>query len=174
MNPKELKLIRLLLGIIVIILVLFILFIFLAIPSVNYYKKQNAAFVGVKTEYDRIKQQHTSALEVLLDLKSKNRRAIEAFENEFDEKKFVSYLQTMFENVSLEKSEANSDEKFLRYDIKVTTSMQTPMKFYAFLSDLNTFSNILEVEFPIEFEMVDGALQGSFHMRKYHYKIKTK
>lgn len=174
MNPKELKLIRLLVGIIVIILLLFAFFIFMAIPSVNYYKKQNSSYNEVKAEYENIKQKHQTALDRLLELKSKNRRAIEAFANEFDDKKFLNYLTTMFEEVEFNKVEPKESEKFLRYEIEVSTSMQTPMKFYKFLSDINQYSNILEAEFPIRFEMVEGRLVGSFSLKKYYYKIKTK
>jgi len=174
MNPKEVKLIRLLVGVIVMIVMLFMLFIFMAIPSVNYYKKENSRYLEVKAKYDATKNSHQDSLNRLLDLKSDNRRVIESFANSFDEEVFVRYLHSKFDDVEIVKSEEITEEKFLRYKITVSTSMQTPMRFYEFLNDINHYSNILEVEFPISFEMIEGTLFGSFDLKKYHYKIKTK
>lgn len=174
MNPKELKLIRLLVGVIAIIILLFLLFILLAIPSVNYYKKQNTTHLEVKEKFETVRQNHEETVQTLKELKTKNKNKVDAFANSFDENSFMRYMQDIFDKVEFSKEEPLQEDKFVRYKIKVTTSMQTPMKFYRFLSDVNRYSNILEAEFPIEFEMVDGNLTGSFELKKYHYEIKTK
>ncbi len=173
MTPKELKLIRLLLGVIIIIVLLFSLFFALAIPSVKMYKKQNSEYRKVKAKYDRISRQHGDALTQLKELKSDNRKIIDAFENGFDEQAFLKYLNSKFQTVKFEKSDPRVEEKFLRYSITVTTSMDTPMKFYEFLTKLNRYSNIIETEFPIEFQAKNGVLEGSFSLKYYYYKVKT-
>ncbi|MGM0533373.1 MAG: hypothetical protein ACQERK_02640 [Campylobacterota bacterium] len=172
MNPKELKLIRLLIGFILVLLVLFALFILMAIPSVNLYKQKNTQFKQIQATHSDMAQDHESRLQTLVELKKENKRVINAFDNKFDEESFMRYLDTQFERVSIQKEEPGEDERFLRYRLKVTTSMQTPVKFYEFLQKLNSYKNIIQVEFPIEFAMEEGELTGMFDLKKYYYKIR--
>ena len=174
MNPKELKLIRLLIGVIVMILFLFILFISFAIPSVNYFKSANAKHSEVKSRYELVKQDHDESLQLLRQLKSNNSKVIDAFANDFDEELFLRYMNTIFDEVKFQKSKAQEGDSYLHYELQVSTSMQTPMRFYQFLNEVSNYSNILEAQFPIEFEMVDGKLIGSFGLHQYHYEIESK
>jgi len=169
MNLKEIRLIRLLTGILVYLTVLFILIFALAIPAVKAYKSAREDYLAQKHRYESAKARYDTVFERYKNLKVKHRKILEAFENRWDEARFVTAAKNYFDTFTMRLLENNTTEgRYRIYEISAKTSMDTPRKFYNFLDALPNMPYVVAADFPIAFQAVDNrTIEGVFRVRVY-------
>ena len=111
---------------------------------------------------------HDDTLKQLKRLEEKNRLAVSAFDNSFDQEKFIAQNKKFFEDLMLSKiSKAEDKNPFDLYEVNATSKIYSPVVFYNFLESLNKGDWIIGVNFPIHFKREDEMITTSFTMRVY-------
>ncbi|WP_457595960.1 hypothetical protein [Hydrogenimonas sp.] len=169
MNFKEVRLIRILAWILFYLVVLFVLIFALVVPVVKSYKEANRRYVETKTAYLAAKNEHDTIFDRLKALKAKNRKVLHAFENPWNEKRFLETARRYFTAVSLRPVEVNATERHYKiYEINARAKMESPQNFYKFLEALPSIPHVIQADFPIAFRS-DGKseIEGVFRIRVY-------
>lgn len=172
MSLKEIRLIRLLGWILFYLLVLFLLIFLLVIPAVKSYKGVNRKFAEEKASYLAARNEHDTIFDRLKTLQSEKRKIIEAFENPWNEKAFLSKAKRYFKKVDLTPVESNATDKYFRtYEFSVMTKMKSPENFYNFIDAFPSIPFVIQADFPIAFRAHGGEeIEGIFHIRVYEEK----
>ena len=172
MSLREIRLIRSLLGVLFYLVLLFVLIFALVVPAVKAYKSVNARYAETKARYLAAKDEHDTILERYKKLQSKNRRIIEAFENRWDEKRFLAKARNYFLGVDLKALDVNtSDPHFKVYELNARAKMDSPQSFYRFLDALPSVPYVIQADFPIAFRAHGGdEIEGVFRIRVYEEK----
>ncbi len=172
MSLKEIRLIRILMWILFYLLILFALIFAVVIPAVKAYKNVNGRFAESKARYLAAKQEHDTIFGRLQELRDKNRKAIHAFENPWDEKRFVRTARRYFQSVAMTPIDVNdSDRHFRVYEISARAKMESPQNFYRFLEALPGVPYVVQADFPIAFRSYGkDQIEGVFRIRVYEEK----
>jgi hypothetical protein len=106
----------------------------------------------------------------LKDLQNKYKHIIEAYDNEFDAKRFIKFSKNNFESLSLTKQIPidNNSSEFSVYEVNATSKIDSPQNFYTFIDQINKSDWIIKVNFPIHFEREGDLIRSSFSMRVYN------
>ncbi|WP_201352465.1 hypothetical protein [Hydrogenimonas urashimensis] len=173
MSLKEIRLIRLLGWVLFYLLVLFLLIFVLVIPVVKSYKSVNKEYAEQKAYYLAAKDEHDTIFDRLKSLQAKNRKIIEAFENRWDEKKFIAQARRYFLKVDVKPIDVNTSEKYFKiYEINAMTKMKSPQNFYKFLDALPSLPFVIQADFPIAFRAHGGdEIEGIFRIRVYEERV---
>lgn len=99
-----------------------------------------------------------------------NEKMISMYEHKFDEKSFESFCSKFFNTVSLNYIQDKTDEKYLKYILKVSTNIDSPVYFYDFVKALENYSNIIKVEFPISFKANSSEIEAIFNIKVFSSK----
>jgi len=144
----------------------------MVVPLVKSYKGSNLEHAKIKTEYNHAKNEHDTILDRLKTLKAKNRKVIEAFENRWDEKRFLAAAKRYFLKVDLKPVDVNgSDPHFKVYELNAMAKMDSPQNFYRFLDALPSIPFVIQADFPIAFRARGGEeIEGVFRIRVYEEK----
>jgi hypothetical protein len=149
------------------IVIMFMIFTFI-IPNIKSYKITKKEYNTQKLINMKMQRLKENKLKKLKRLKKENRRILSAFNTKFDEKSFLKFANQFFINSSLSKSMKPSlNDSFVTYEFNVSTNIKTPANFYNFLEKINTYSNIVEAEFPITFSAKDDIIYSSFKIKVY-------
>jgi len=170
-NFKEIRLIRLLVLILVYIIILFILVFGIVIPSIKEYKSERKMYLTIQNRYEIIKNEHENIYDKLKTLQHKNRKIVETFEKEWDEKEFLKRANSYFNKVKLKLVDNNiTDPKFKIYEMDATTKMSSPENFYRFMEALPLMPFVIEADFPISFDSDGDLISGVFRIKVFHEK----
>ena len=170
MNFKEIRLIRLLMGILLYLIVLFVLIFVVAIPVVKSYKAVRGDYVAQKRLFQEIQTEHDTVYDRFKSVRAKHRKVIESFENRWDEARFIKAAEGYFDRFEMKLLDANAsgDGRFRVYEVSARTGMKTPQNFYRFLDALPNMPYVIAADFPIAFRSTDGeTIEGVFHLRVY-------
>ncbi|WP_456323722.1 hypothetical protein [Hydrogenimonas sp.] len=172
MNFKEIRLIRMLIWVLLYLLLVFSFIFILVIPVVKAYKGVNSDYVDVKARHMAVKNEHDTVFERLKSLQAKYRKVIAAFENRWDEKRFMEQARKYFLQVRLMPVESNvSDPNYKIYEINALTKMESPQNFYRFLESFPSIPFVLQADFPIAFKAHGSdEIEGIFRIRVYEEK----
>jgi hypothetical protein len=169
MSLKEIRLIRLLIWILFYLVVLFVLIFAVVIPVVRKYKEVNREYAEQKARYLAAKNDHDTIFDRLKTLQSKERKAIVAFANRWDEKRFVETAKKYFNAVEMVPVDVNeSDAHYKIYEINAKAKMESPQNFYKFLEALPGIPYVIQADFPIAFRSNGrDEIEGIFRIRVY-------
>ncbi|WP_456450140.1 hypothetical protein [Hydrogenimonas sp.] len=172
MSFKEIRLIRLLIWILFYLLLLFLLIFIVVIPAVKAYKSVNKEYAEQKARYLAAKTEHDTIFDRLKGLQAKNRKAVQAFGNRWDEKRFVATAKKYFLSVEMVPVDVNESDKHFRvYEINAKAKMESPQNFYKFLDALPTIPHVIQADFPIAFRSHGrDQIEGIFRIRVYEEK----
>ncbi|BDY12704.1 hypothetical protein [Hydrogenimonas cancrithermarum] len=172
MSLKEIRLIRMLMWILLYLVTLFLLIFLLVIPAVKSYKRVNKSYIETKAYYMNAQNGYETINDRLKVLKSKHRKVIEAFENSWNEGKFIAKAKEYFLHIELKPVDINiSDTLFKIYEINAMTKMESPQNFYRFLDALPEIPFVIQADFPIAFKAHGGdQIEGVFRIRVYEEK----
>ena len=160
----------LVLSVVLFIGILILAFVIL-IPKGKHYRISKTAVYKQNLELKQLKTFQKEVEEKLQKTTSKNRHALEAFSNKFDEKGFVKQFKTYFTSLNLtKKKETDPKEGFKVYDVNTVSSIDSPKKFYDFLEAINKSDWIIKINFPIIFKKGTKVIESSFTMRVYYTK----
>jgi hypothetical protein len=165
---EEFDIIKLLLFFLLFVAVVMGFILGLIVPDVREYKRTKSALASERATTQKIYEVLSARESELLDLRSKNRKILEAFGKSFDEERFINYASQFFDAVVLEKqSQAEFEEDFTLYELTVTSQLDTPTQFYTFLESLNRYEAIVRTDFPIQMWVEDGKIHAIFNIKVY-------
>jgi len=168
---KEIRLIRLLVLILLYMIILFILIFGIVIPVIKQYKSKSKTYNTVQNQYEIIKNEHESIYDKLKFLQHKNRKIIETFEKDWDEKLFLEKAKTFFVKSKLKLVENNiSDSYYKIYEFDATTQMASPENFYRFMESLPLMPFVIQADFPISFYSQGNLISGVFQIKVFSEK----
>ena len=88
--------------------------------------------------------------------------------DKFDADKFAQFASKYFTNVNLsEPKEAAKNGEISVYELTVTGSMKTPAKFYEFMDALQSYENIVKIDFPIKMRKDAEKIDATFGVKIY-------
>ncbi len=162
-----------LIWILLYLVLIFILIFALVVPTIKAYKRVNGDYTDAKARYMAAKNEHDTIFERLKSLQAKYRKVVAAFENRWDEKRFVAKAKEYFLQVELMPVEGNtSDPHFKIYEINALTKMESPQNFYRFLDALPSIPFVVQADFPIAFKAHGtDEIEGVFRIRVYEEKL---
>ena len=175
MNFKEIRLIRLLVLILLYIILLFILVFGMVIPVVKQYKSESRTYHTLQNRYEMIKKEHEDTFKKLKSLQHKNRKIIETFEKEWNEKVFLEKAKIFFIKSELKLVDDNlSEPHFTIYKFSATTQMKSPENFYRFMESLPLMPFAIQTDFPITFSSNGDLINGVFQIKVFHENKRSK
>lgn len=155
---------------ITIFLIVNILMIFgFLVPNIKDYKQIQAEHSSQKSALAKINKNFQNTLDELKDIEKSNEFTLKSINNKFDEKLFIVFASQFFENVQLSKIHSENSD-FYRYKLNVSTSMDTPSRFYEFLDALKRFENVVKIDFPITMKAENSIINTTFNVRIYGTK----
>lgn len=165
---EEIDIAKLLAYILVFVMVCLVMIFAFIVPNIKEYREINLQNRSQTASVTKINQIYNSKNANLNEMKEKQRLVFKAFETKFDKENFSLFAGKFFSDVKLkEVPPKDSDEKFLRYELNVTTSLQTPSKFYNFIDALSKYDNIIKVDFPINMRGQDDKIHTTFNIKVY-------
>lgn len=163
-----------LLSLAALLLFLVLLFSFLwLIPQGKEYRQMRIEKKQHAMVLSQYRHWHDQTFDALKDLQSKHKNIIGAFESRFDAERFMKMNRGYFESLSMSEAvDMNLSSEFALYELNVTSRIDSPQSFYAFLEALNKSSWIIGVDFPIHFEREGDMVRSNFTMRVYSVDVK--
>ncbi len=156
--------------IITLFLLLFVLiFAFVVlIPAGKEYRQARSITNKHAIELTQYQQLNDQTLQELKSLQEQHRTIITAFDNSFDENRFISQNKKFFQNLQVSKLvQLDQKQPFDLYEVNATSKIDSPVVFYNFLDSLNKGDWIIGVNFPIHFQRDGELINSSFTMRVY-------
>jgi competence protein ComGC len=167
-SMEKIDVIKLLIYLLVLIVVTLFMILFVIIPNVREYKESQLIDKKASVHQDRVQNILSDRNIELSNLSSENRRAIIAFMHEFSADSFMDYAAKFFTQVSLVQLDKKAHkEEFVEYELKVTTSLKSPVNFYQFLEGLNRYENIVQADFPIYMESNESKISTVFTIKVF-------
>ena len=140
----------------------------LLVPSIKEYKQvkyESRMQIAASAQTQRLYDAKSKALN---EIKQNDKAQLDALENKFDADKFTQFASKYFENVNLsELKEASKNGEISVYELTVTGSMKTPAKFYEFMDALQSYENIVKIDFPIKMRKDSEKIDASFGVKIY-------
>jgi hypothetical protein len=158
----------LIIALFLLIFVFLFAFLFL-IPKGKEYRVERLAMrkeLSIKRQHQRW---YDDTYAKLKQLRSKNKHIIEAYDNEFNAKRFVKFCKNNFESLTLSRELPidNNSSEFSVYEVNATSKIDSPQNFYTFIDQVNKSDWIVRVNFPIHFEREGNLIRSSFSMQVY-------
>lgn len=165
---EEIDIVKLLVYILIFVVVCLVMIFAFIVPNIKEYREINLQNRSQTASVTKINQIYNTKNANLNEMKEKQRLVFKAFETKFDKVNFSSFAGKFFSDVRLaEVPPQEINEKFLRYELNVTTSLQTPSKFYHFIDALAKYDNIIKVDFPIHMRGQDDKIHTTFNIKVY-------
>ncbi len=157
----------LILSVFLLIFVLVFSFVWL-IPLGKEYREQRVKLSYENADLRRWKDFDAQTYATLKNLQSENRYIIAAFENAFDEKRFIKKYSKLFNSLTLSKTtQKDNVDIFELYEVTTSSQISSPATFYNFLDEINKSDWIVEINFPIKFKREGEVISSSFTMKVY-------
>jgi len=140
----------------------------LLIPLGKDYREQRVKLSYERADLSRWQSFEAQTLDTLKKLQSDNRHIISAFENGFDEKRFVKRYSKLFNSLKLSKATKKDNvDIFEVYEVVTSSQISSPETFYEFLDEVNKSDWIIGINFPIKFKRDAEVITSSFTMKVY-------
>jgi len=170
---KNLNILKLLTFLFIFILVVFFVIFVFIVPDIKKLKSVKVKNRQTLNIYKYTNNTYNQKSKELKNLKHDNLKILRAFDNRFDEKSFLKFSQKYFSYTKLTKQNVKKGEKdFTQYDFSTVSKMSDPTVFYRFLTDINRYDNIIQVDFPIQMSAVGDDINTTFKLKVYTLKGK--
>lgn len=140
----------------------------LLVPSIKEYKQakyESRMQIAASAQTQRLYDAKSKALN---EIKQNDKAQLDALENKFDADKFAQFASKYFANVILsEPKEAAKNGEISVYELTVMGSMKTPAKFYEFMDALQSYENIVKIDFPIKMRKGAEKIDATFDVKIY-------
>jgi len=140
----------------------------LLVPSIKEYKQvkyESRMQIAASAQTQRLYDAKSKALN---EIKQNDKAQLDALKNKFDADKFTQFASKYFANVNLsELKEAAKNGEISVYELTVTGSMKTPAKFYEFMDALQSYENIVKIDFPIKMRKDTEKIDATFGIKIY-------
>ncbi|WP_331774472.1 hypothetical protein [Sulfurospirillum sp. 1612] len=165
---EKINYVKLLIFFAIFITITLVLLFTLIVPNVKQYRSSRNDYNRANVYKARVEHVLAGREKELKNLQVKNRKIFDAFKHQFSKEEFVSFANQFFHHVTLkEVQQSDYKKEFKVYELNVTSSLNTPVKFYKFLEGLNRYQNIVQADFPIELNAKDNVIDASFKIKVY-------
>lgn len=148
----------------------FMIFVFI-VPNIKEYRQIEATYTSSQNALLKIQKNFETTFGELTDIQKTNEFTLKSLNNKFNEISFMAFASKYFDNVNLnELPKTDSNDEYYRYELNVTSAMNTPSKFYNFLDDLKNYDNVVKVDFPINMKSEGNLIHTTFNIRIYGVK----
>ena len=159
---------KLLIYILIFIVACLVMIFGFLVPSIKEYKQvkyESRMQIAASAQTQRLYDAKSKALN---EIKQNDKVALDALENKFDVENFTQFASKYFMNVNLsEPKEAAKNGEISVYELTVTGSMKTPAKFYEFMDALQSYENIVKIDFPIKMRKDAEKIDTTFGVKIY-------
>ncbi len=165
---EKINYVKLLIFLFVFILITLVLISALILPNIKKYRVARADYAQAMVHKHRVQSVLTQREKELKQLLLTNRKIFDAFGHKFSQEEFVSFANQFFDKVTLKEiKQTQHTNEFKVYELNVTSSLKTPVKFYKFLDGLNHYQNIIQADFPIDLKSNGDIIHSSFKIKVY-------
>ena len=159
---------KLLIYVLVFIVACLVMIFAFLVPSIKEYKQvkyESRMQIAASAQTQRLYDAKSKALN---EIKQNDKVALDALENKFDVENFTQFASKYFMNVNLsELKEAAKNGEISVYELMVMGSMKTPTKFYEFMDALQSYENIVKIDFPIKMRKDTEKIDATFGVKIY-------
>jgi len=172
---EKINYVKLLIFLVVFIFIILLLISILILPNIKKYRVARGEFNQAMVHKTRVQSVLNEREKELKKLRLDNWKIFSAFKHDFSEEEFLAFTKQFFNKVSLKEVKQSSYTKeFEIYELNVTSSLKTPIKFYQFLNGLNHYNNIIQADFPIDLKSNGNLIYSSFKIKVYGLTPKKK
>ncbi len=165
---EKINYVKLLIFLFIFILITITLISVLILPNIKKYRVARANYdqaIVHKIRVQSVLDQRDKELKKLL---SDNRKIFDSFKHEFNQEEFTIFANQFFSKVALkEVKQSEHTKEFRVYELNVTSSLKTPVKFYKFLNALNHYQNLVQADFPIDLKSNGNLIYSTFKIKVY-------
>ena len=170
---EKINYVKLLIFLFVFILITLLLIMTLILPNIKKYRVAKREYNQALVHKTRVQNVLTQREKELKQLKLENRKIFDSFSHKFSTREFVSFANQFFKKVTLKEiKQSKYTDEFKIYELNVTSSLKTPVKFYKFLDGLNYYQNIVQADFPIDLKSNGDMIYSSFKIKVYELSPK--
>ncbi len=172
---EKINYIKLLIFLVVFIFVTLLLISILILPNIKKYRVARGEFNQVMVHKIRVESVLKEREKELKKMRLDNWKIFAAFKHNFTKEEFLTFAKQFFNKVTLKNIKQSSYTKeYEIYELNVTSSLKTPIKFYQFLDSLNHYTNIVQADFPIDLKSNGNIIYSSFKIKVYGLNEKKK
>ena len=168
MAKNENSTVRFLIFILVFLILILLSLLIFIIPNIKSYKSSSRDLKLYKQKSMNLSLKEDELKKQIDDLKSQNAPIIKRLKNSFDLedfKKFVSEKSAL-QDLKLVKID-NDNQSFDEYNLSAKTAHRSPKEFYKFLDSLNSYKNIIKINFPIKMTSQNDRIDLNFHIQVF-------
>lgn len=117
---------------------------------------------GTREYYEQLSKENNM-------LQEKNRKVIEALQIAFKKERVQKFGEEKLGIFDIHASDlVPYDQNFIRYELNVSTRIESPVRLYDFIDALNGYESLAEMRFPIEIDADENYnLDVTFHVNMY-------
>jgi hypothetical protein len=175
---EKINYIKLLIFLTIFVVIVLSIILFAILPAIKEYRVAKGNFLKAESKIRAVENRLKDTEKEMNRIKEEHRKILSGFRHEFSKDEFIEFANRFFSKVSLTKSQKIDHKgEFVEYDINVTSSLKTPVNFYRFLEALNSYTNIIQADFPIDLSSDGKNITSSFKIVVYknvsnngHYK----
>ena len=172
---EKIDYIKLLIFLVVFIFITLLLISIFILPNIKKYRVARDEYNRVKVHKIRVENILKEREKELKKLKFDNRKIFTAFKHNFAKDEFLAFAKQFFNQVTLKNiKQSTYTKEYDLYELNVTSSLKTPVKFYQFLDGLNHYNNIVQADFPIDLRANGDVIYSSFKIKVYALPKKEK
>lgn len=170
---QEIDILKLIMFVLAFIFVLVFMITIFIIPSIKEYKKSKIENQNSHMNLLKIEEIYMADAGALNAFEQENNKSFKAVLSNFDERDFLNNTSRFFDGASLAKLGNSDDNKsYACYELNVTARLDSPQKFYDFLDFLNSYNNIILLDFPVKMQSRRGLIDTSFELKILKSKLK--
>lgn len=167
-SMEKIDILKLLIYLLIFIVMAFFMILVVIVPNVKEFRASKSLYNTAFVHKMRVENVLHDRNKEFSDLSSENRRAIISFMHKFSVDNFIKYAGQFFTQVSLVELDKKAHKKeFIEYELRVSSSLESPVNFYLFLEGLNRYENIVQADFPIEMESNSSKITALFSIKVY-------
>jgi len=152
------------------IIITLLIIAFIISPAINSFKQTKKEYYKTKSKLEITMNEYQKKIKELKKMKNINKKLLNAFKREFDEKNFKLFASNYMKIYSLKKKESSKFKKdFIKTIYVAKSTIKTPNNFYNFIDDIKNYKYILRVYFPVEF--IKHNKEINLTLKIEHYKL---
>ncbi len=168
---KDINILKLLTFLFIFIFVVFFIIFVFIVPDIKRLKTAKFKSRQTYNVYKYTNNTLKAKQKELKELKHDNLKIIRAFDNSFDENSFIKFSKKYFTYAKLVKQKKKIYKKnFTQYSFNTISKITDPTVFYKFLAAINSYDNIIQVDFPIRMRAVGDDINTTFDLKVYTIK----
>jgi len=167
-SMEKIDIVKLLIYLLIFIVMTLFMILVVIVPNVKELRASKSLHNTAQVHKMRVENILNDRKIEFSELNSENRRAIISFMHKFSVENFIKYAGGFFTQVSLVELDKKAYKKeFIEYELRVSSSLESPVNFYLFLEGLNRYENIVQADFPIHMESNNSKITALFAIKVY-------